>query len=244
MKKKNFLWALLLVPIALFGLYKLNYPTHSWYEKMVLTIETPDGDRSGHAVRHVEVVREPSLLPQMSGADISLKGEAIVLRVSEDKYLFALLGAPVGWLRSVYESKFPDRKKGNQQIGRWESSLDGLGPLPVPRQAYPLLVTFDDINDPASVREVDPNDLDATFGCSKEARKAAGLTGTQKCYSLKSITLEITDEPVTEGEVEKVLGWWCEYRGKYLVQRYGVQVSNDFARNIGSSFFRIGDCTK
>ena len=191
-KKNNFLWALLFVPIALFGLYKLNYPTHSWYEKMVLTIETPDGDISGHAVRHVEVVREPSPLPQMSGADISFKGEAIVLSLSEDKYLFALLDAPVGWLRSVYESKFPDRQKGNQEIGKWESSLNGLGPVSVPRQAYPLLVTFDDINDPASVKKVDPNDFAATFG---------------EGYSLKSITLEITDEPVTEGEVEKVLGW-------------------------------------
>ena len=57
---------------------------------------------------------------------------------------------------------------------------------------YPLLVTFGDINDPASVKKVDPNDLAATFGPG---------------YTLKSITLEITDEPVTTGKVEDVLGW-------------------------------------
>ncbi len=32
------------------------------------------------------------------------------------------------------------------------------------RENYPLLVTFDNINDPASVRRVDPGDLPASFG--------------------------------------------------------------------------------
>ncbi|MCP4071882.1 MAG: hypothetical protein GY742_09120, partial [Hyphomicrobiales bacterium] len=60
---------------------------------------------------------------------------------------------------------------------------------------YPLLVTFTDINDPASVKRVDPYDLEKHFG-----------TGVK----LKAVTLEITGEPVTKGEVEKVLGWFYE----------------------------------
>jgi hypothetical protein len=63
----------------------------------------------------------------------------------------------------------------------------------IPRSHYPLLVAFMDINDPNSVREVDPDNLAATFGPG---------------VSLKRITLEITDEPVTEGKIESVLGWW------------------------------------
>ena len=55
----------------------------------------------------------------------------------------------------------------------------------------PLLVTFSDINDPSSVKKVDPYDLESHFG--------AGV-------KLKRITLEITDESVSEGRVEKVLG--------------------------------------
>jgi hypothetical protein len=62
----------------------------------------------------------------------------------------------------------------------------------VPRKFYPMLVTFADINNPASVREVDPANLAKIFGAG---------------YKLKSITLEITDEKVTKGVVEGVLGW-------------------------------------
>lgn len=62
----------------------------------------------------------------------------------------------------------------------------------IPRSHYPLLVTFTDTADPTTVREVDPDNLGTTFGSG---------------VSLKRITLEITDEPVTEGKIESVLGW-------------------------------------
>lgn len=191
-KKSGCLWLVLLTPLVLYGLYKWNYPTYIWHEKMTVTIETPSGEQSSHATRSVKFVITPRILPQITGGEVSLNGEAVMLEVSEGRYLFALLDSPVGWLRSAYENKFPDRPKGNEQIGKWEKTLDGLGSVPIPRKTFPLLVTFDDINDPASVREVKPNDLAATFG---------------EGYRLKSITLEITDELVIDGEVEKVLEW-------------------------------------
>lgn len=67
----------------------------------------------------------------------------------------------------------------------------------VPRKHYPLLVTFDDISDPASVRRISPGDLAASFGPG---------------FRLNAITLSITDEPVTEGRVKDVLGWWLDLR--------------------------------
>jgi hypothetical protein len=60
--------------------------------------------------------------------------------------------------------------------------------MPVPPILYPLLVTFTDIADPKTVTRVDSANLAATFGPG---------------YALTSITLEITDEPVTEGQVQK-----------------------------------------
>ncbi|MDR4487060.1 MAG: hypothetical protein R3B83_05990 [Nitrospirales bacterium] len=62
----------------------------------------------------------------------------------------------------------------------------------IPRSHYPLLVTFTDLTDPTTVKVVDPENLAATFGPG---------------VSLKRLTLEITDEPVTEGKIESVLGW-------------------------------------
>lgn len=66
------------------------------------------------------------------------------------------------------------------------------GMIAVPAYQYPMLVTFGDVTDPLSVKMVDPKDLAASFG-----------TGIR----LKSVTLEVTDEPVTEGVVVEKLRW-------------------------------------
>lgn len=50
------------------------------------------------------------------------------------------------------------------------------GVIAVPEYQYPMLVTFDDITKPETVREVDPEDLAAVFG---------------EGVRLKAVTLEI-----------------------------------------------------
>ncbi|MFO1174759.1 MAG: hypothetical protein U1E48_06075 [Paracoccaceae bacterium] len=72
-------------------------------------------------------------------------------------------------------------------------------PLTLTPDLYPLLVTFDDIHDPKSVRQVDPADLAAAFGPG---------------VRLKAVTLAVTDEAVTEGKVEAVLGDLKEIDGR------------------------------
>lgn len=52
------------------------------------------------------------------------------------------------------------------------------------RSAYPMLVTFSDLGDPASVERVDPDDLAASFGDG---------------VRLKRVTVQMTDDPVTTG---------------------------------------------
>ena len=72
---------------------------------------------------------------------------------------------------------------------------------PIPPAAYPLLVTFDDINKPETVREVDPANFAATFGPG---------------VSLSGLTLEITAEAVTSESVERVLTWLCHHDANHL----------------------------
>ncbi|MEX2492944.1 MAG: hypothetical protein WD425_14410, partial [Nitrospirales bacterium] len=80
------------------------------------------------------------------------------------------------------------------QPEEWVSEIDDVQEIrELAPEDYPLLVTFTDITDPTTVKQVDPDNLAATFGPG---------------VSLKRITLEITDESVTEGKVEQVLGWW------------------------------------
>lgn len=69
------------------------------------------------------------------------------------------------------------------------------GPRSIAPNDLPDLVTFADINDPKSVIEVDPNDLQATLGPS---------------ITWNEIMLESTDEAVTKG-IEQKLTWLPAY---------------------------------
>jgi hypothetical protein len=123
-----------------------------------------------------------------------LRGEAVVVEVAPGKYLFALLNDGLGWAQAAYDKN---------QVGsvfeenmRFIEDQSGQPPVPLPRANWPLMVTFDDVEDPKTVRMVDPDNLAATFGPGVE---------------LGAVTLEVTGDPVTEGRVERVLGWLGDY---------------------------------
>ena len=59
-----------------------------------------------------------------------------------------------------------------------------------------MLVTFEDITKPETVREVEPEDLAAVFG---------------EGVRLQAVRLEITEEAVTEGALDALLPWLETY---------------------------------
>lgn len=186
-------WGLIIVlglGLIAYGLYKLNYPTYSWRQKLTLVVETPEGVRTGSAVAQVTHWFHPAILPDAGSRNGSLRGEAVVVDLGDGRYLFALLG----WAKAL-DGAFGDRLPREYSLKerfRATEWLRGKGPAPVPFEALPRLVTFGDIDDPTSVMLVDPDDLAASFG---------------EGYALRDVTLEITDAPVTSGVVEGVLGW-------------------------------------
>jgi len=192
-----------------FIIFKLIYPTYSWHQKLTVEIETPDGLVSGFSVVQSTMdIQSGFGLPEAGGGVKSWKGEATIVELPSGKYLFVLLGDPVAMAQySFFEEILEDPKARIKKISM--SKIEGLRESrPLLRDRYPLFVTFDDLDDPASVKLVDPDDLAATFG---------------EGYALKSITLEITDEEVTRGEVLKVLDyfWWTkEKREKYNCKAY------------------------
>jgi hypothetical protein len=76
-------------------------------------------------------------------------------------------------------------------------------PIEVPPDHYPLMVTFVALQAPSSVKEVNPADLPATFG---------------EGYRIKSYTVEITDEPMTDGRIEALLPWLDPTEGSSLCE--------------------------
>lgn len=96
--------------------------------------------------------------------------------------------------------------------------------VPLDPKDYPPLVTFTDLADPKTVRRVDPSDLAATFGSG---------------YTLKAITLEITDDKVTEGNVGRILPWLATIGGGMLDGRKisTIKAENRLANDLSRGNF-------
>lgn len=157
--RKLAIWLLILVGLPYF-LYKLNFPTYSWGQKTTVTVMTPAGERSGSAVVQVRWADTPDILPDAPSFQSDVRGEATVVDLGEDRYLFALISGAARRGVAVYGdgvSYWLDQVKATA-ASRGETRE-------IPPAHRPVIVTFADINDPASVQRVDPDDLDASLGC-------------------------------------------------------------------------------
>jgi len=175
-----------------------------WHARYTVAVQTPDGVKTGSSVLAYDF-EDRSNVPLARMGDVvgmTLTGEAVVVDLGHGKYLF-LLAPRAKWLPRGVVSAWLGRKINIRKLATRDPAFYGK-PMPIPRKDLPLLVTFADITDPRTVRRVDPDNLAAAFGPG---------------YRLKSVTLEITGEPVTKGRVEKVLGWLTWSREKML--KYG-----------------------
>ena len=175
--------------------------TVSWHQRLTVIVETPNGQVRGASVTEVTNTEQRGLLVPPDAGNIvpRYRGEAVVVEVLPGRYLLALLKGvrPEGdapfWIYSAYNLEGPSdlaEKTYSKKMAKVKGqSLDS--PVPLPPIAYPMLITFDDIAKPETVHAVNPADMAATFG--------PGVT-------LRGVTLEITKEGVTEGQVEGVLG--------------------------------------
>jgi hypothetical protein len=139
-------------------------PNVSWHQKLVLIIQTPSGEVSGSAV--VEVNGDMNQLPGSASEIVyKVRGEATVVEVLPGRYLFALLDGSDERFYWAARDRFPDQSRAEwlPQIPKQTEAVSLL------TDQVPMLVTFDDITDPTTVREVDPDDLDAAFGCARES---------------------------------------------------------------------------
>lgn len=180
--------------------------SESYRYKLTLAVNTPDGVKRGSSV--TEWVFWEVSIPARGTAH-KLRGEALYLeRGPGMRPLIALLtshlherrrGTVLDWsggglLSRLYGLPSEDFMDHIAHLARMR------GPHRIDPEDLPDLVTFADVNDPNSVIEVDPNDLQATLGPN---------------VTWNEITLESTDEPVTQG-IETKLHWIPTYHDKML----------------------------
>ncbi|MEQ8448446.1 MAG: hypothetical protein RIB97_02055 [Nitratireductor sp.] len=200
------------------GCGELGFNNWRWHQKLSVTVDVGGEIVSGSAVS--SVLWWPNFFSGGWGGAAWLQevqGEAVVVDLGERGVLFALLSRAGD---SAYTAKLAGRMLTDTPAnGRREAVFAAVlasagRVLEVPPERYPLLVTFTDIADPTTVKRVDPDDLAATFGPG---------------VALKRITLEITDEAVTEGEVEKKVLGWLETIGNTMLD--GRSISTIKAKN-------------
>lgn len=201
MRRRDFT-AILISTFSLTGCWGNTY---AWNQKLTVNVMTPDGIKSGSAVTQVTAkVGGQSLLSQ---AVVSYKvtGEATMVDLGNGKFVFALLSSGGEYVPTEYWAAKAFHQQLVQNFGYGtEEKLAELfdkfqtfrGSKTLAQSDYPLLVTFTDTNDPKSVKEVKPANFPGLFG-----------TG----YVLKSIALEITNDSVTTGSMEKLIGWLGKY---------------------------------
>ncbi len=157
--------------------------------KLTYVVEVKGEVRSGSSVVEIRT-EDTSKLPILGrGFGFSATGEAVVVDLGDGRHLFSLLNNAATLPFEPFTSHF----RGNDTAVDVVRSLKSEKPsIRLSSDQLPILVTFSNLDNPLSVRRINPENFAATFG--------AGVR-------LQRVTLEITEEPVTAGQVEAVLPW-------------------------------------
>ena len=196
--------------------------------KMTVEVETPEGVKSGSAVREIYARDSTNqLIGGVRGVCANnAKGEAVVVDLGKRGVLFVLLtqgGGSTDHMWQVVHATFPrDGILGGSCLEegiKYYASLKAEGDVPL--KAMPMMVTFADMDDPTSVQYVygaESYQEPLPHGGSKRAWRLKE-DNFEKLFGrgvkLHRVKLEMADEPVTE-EVGEWLSWLNKLQGNYL----------------------------
>lgn len=209
--------------------------------RMTVEVETPKGVRSGSSVWSRGISRS---IGPITPYNASFKAEAAAVELPGGRMLFLLVKGQEGMVDAYFpdlavygENGANDRVAHVRNIGNQVGAKvtlpctpDAVAPFLASHKNVddltlycPMLVTFQDVNDPKSVQRVGPANFETIFGLG---------------VRLKRITVEVTDEPVTSG-IQDRLGWLGEHPEPSLDPSHGPK---DFSlpASLHHGDFRLG----
>lgn len=207
---------------------ELTRPTYRWHQKLTVTIETPEGEKRGASVSAIEWTKG---FNWSMGWNQDFHGDAVVVDLGTRGYLFALTRRfdNSEWLGSVAPGSISGRsgRPLDEQLFDEVAEKRGraAGTIVVSKVQWPIMVKFGNIIQPTTVTEVDPSSLESSFGPG---------------VKLRSITLEITDAPITTGAVVAVLPWLPEIWPNHLDGKAYETIN---AKNRLANALSVGDFT-
>lgn len=216
MKKSYFVFLFLAAMIvAIYAAWNIAYPSGTWRYKMTVTVETPEGIKTGSAAREIHVAAEPRI-PE-SAPHPQVIGEAIVIDLEKRGQLFALLGSDYAY--AIVYKAFPSASPPRSPDGiRYYSQLKA-GTKVLALEQYPVFVHFKDVNDPKTVEYAygrvycTIRDKNCTRGAPYQLDRLEEIYG--QGVRIKEVTIEMTDEPVT-WEITRWLPWLSRLKSGYL----------------------------
>ena len=172
----------------------------SYRFRLTVNVDTPEGLKTGSSVCEVKADRGTDLLTGGGYQATKMRGEAAFVELLPGRYLFALLPTNDPLLPDI-SLKSLEALDGGFEYKRYDSTRriaksGRIGPVNLDEGGFPILVTFEDLADPASLEVVEPSTMPSMFGAD---------------YSLRSITVETTTDPVTD-HVGKTLPWLATIR--------------------------------
>jgi len=207
--------------------------------RITVTLDDNGIKRSGYSVVSVSYKAQPQLLPEVHPYYILAKQEAVMIELPGRGNLFALLGGgkvsgdsfDPRWPMNDYvslntvnpEADLLTRINALKRLGEksrvtlQRGCRDGSQKPDCYRNNYPGFVCFGTPMDFSSIRLLSPDDLSPCFGPG---------------VGLKSVTMEVTDEPLTNNHIEQFVDMTFPYNG------FDNLAKDDPRRAISPSNFR------
>ena len=172
---------------------------YGWNQKLSMTLDTPNGPLVASTVQQVKVTYLPKWmgLGWATGPSVKmqLRGESLAVDLGDGRILLTLLNEG-----SLAHLVFHDLGDGRERYAAIENQI-GHPPRPLERNFRPEFVSFVDRNDPLTAFRIL---AEVPAGKKSDFKDVTEVFGPG--YRLREMTLAITDEPVTTGNVERVLG--------------------------------------
>ena len=179
-------------------------PTYRY--RMTVEVTTPEGLRSGSSV--IEIRQETGTRfpgPEAASLKTYVTGEAVAVDLPGGQTVFALLRTPEredgagSYALAAFAPNLPDVHRADwRERVRVLKQQDGSAILP--RDQYPMFVSFRDIRNPQTVEQVPPERL---------------IPGADAAVSVRRVIIQITTDNVTR-TIEDKLPWLRSLNGRYL----------------------------
>ncbi len=181
--------------------------------KVTVEIETPEGIKTGSAVRQISNKAALLRFPDV-GNPATIRGEAVVVDLGERGKVFFTL-SDQSWKNGLYQA-FPIKGASTPKGIEYFNTLK-VGDTAEWKEFKPKFVMFKDISDPTSVAL-----LRTEESWNDDLKRVASEDYFEDVFGvdvrLKKVNVQITDEPITKGIVDHYLlqDFWEKYRNWIL----------------------------